>query len=135
MYSVQGKRRDRSALDILIDKYHSCKETMNIDRAEFSEHNVLVCPLPKCGHKWCKCCLKALASSQDRHRCKNGNIERLMKRKGWKYCPGECIYDAQDSLQKRSKEKQFLRMQDTGSKRDGMQPYDGQYPPFIIISR
>ncbi|KJA28169.1 hypothetical protein HYPSUDRAFT_129996 [Hypholoma sublateritium FD-334 SS-4] len=66
----------------------SCKEIMNVDRAEFGEHNILVCPLPRCAHKWCKCCLKALASSQDRHRCKNGNIERLMKRKGWKYCPG-----------------------------------------------
>ncbi|KAF8967707.1 hypothetical protein BDZ97DRAFT_1802901 [Flammula alnicola] len=65
-----------------------CKETMNIDREQFGEEHVLVCPLPRCGHKWCKSCLKTLASSEEHHRCKNGNIERLMKRKGWKYCPG-----------------------------------------------
>lgn len=65
-----------------------CKEVMNVDRGQFAQESVLVCPLPRCGHKWCKSCLKALASSQQHHRCKNSNIDRLMKRKGWKYCPG-----------------------------------------------
>ncbi|KAF9480533.1 hypothetical protein BDN70DRAFT_805202 [Pholiota conissans] len=65
-----------------------CKEVMNVDRVQFTEQSVLVCPLPRCGHKWCKSCLKTLASSQHQHKCKNSNIDRLMKRKGWKYCPG-----------------------------------------------
>ncbi|KAF8202186.1 hypothetical protein BJ912DRAFT_943999 [Pholiota molesta] len=65
-----------------------CKEVMNVDRGQFAQESVLVCPLPRCGHKWCKSCLKTLANSQQHHRCKNSNIDRLMKRKGWKYCPG-----------------------------------------------
>jgi hypothetical protein len=65
-----------------------CKESMNVDREQYGEQSVIVCPLPRCGHKWCKSCLKTVASSEENHRCKNGNIDRLMRRKGWKYCPG-----------------------------------------------
>ncbi|PPR00523.1 hypothetical protein CVT26_009909 [Gymnopilus dilepis] len=65
-----------------------CRQTMRIDREQYGAERVIVCPLPLCGHKWCKTCLKTLASSQENHRCKNNNIDRLMKKKGWKYCPG-----------------------------------------------
>ncbi len=40
---------------------------------------------------WCKNCLKGLKSLDDRHHCKNENIDRLMRRRGWKYCPGNLI--------------------------------------------
>ncbi|KAF8909307.1 hypothetical protein CPB84DRAFT_1765783 [Gymnopilus junonius] len=65
-----------------------CCQSMKIDREQYGQQSVIVCPLPQCGHMWCKSCIKTLASSQENHRCKNGNIDRLMKRKGWKYCPG-----------------------------------------------
>jgi len=65
-----------------------CAVTMNVDREQYGEENTLVCPLPRCGHKWCKSCNKTVASSEDNHRCKHGNIDRLVRRKGWRYCPG-----------------------------------------------
>ncbi|KAF8817475.1 hypothetical protein BYT27DRAFT_7199003 [Phlegmacium glaucopus] len=65
-----------------------CKQTMNVDRGEYATQRTIICPLPACRHKWCKECLKPLASSQTEHNCKQHGFDRLMRRKGWKYCPG-----------------------------------------------
>lgn len=64
---------------------------MHVDRVEYAQQNIIICPLPACAHKWCKSCHQTVASSEERHRCRHGNIERLMKRKGWKYCPGSWL--------------------------------------------
>jgi len=64
-----------------------CKETMNVDRGDYESQRIIMCPLPACRHTWCKECLKPQASSQTGHNCKQG-FERLMRKKGWKYCPG-----------------------------------------------
>jgi hypothetical protein len=63
---------------------------MNVDRGEYGSRRVIICPLPTCRHSWCKECLKpiSLASSQTEHNCKQHGFERLMRKKGWKYCPG-----------------------------------------------
>jgi len=65
-----------------------CKQTMNVDREEYGSQRIIVCPLPACLHSWCKECLKPLPSSQTEHNCKQHGFERLMRKKGWKYCPG-----------------------------------------------
>jgi len=64
-----------------------CKQTMNVDREDYGSQRIIICPLPACRHSWCKECLKPVASSQTKHNCTHG-IERLMRKKGWKYCPG-----------------------------------------------
>ncbi|KAF8159584.1 hypothetical protein B0H34DRAFT_704058 [Crassisporium funariophilum] len=71
-----------------------CKTTMNVDREDYGAQNVITCPLQTCSHKWCKSCNKTLASSEAAHNCKNNGLDRLMRRKGWKYCPG-CITPVQ----------------------------------------
>jgi len=65
-----------------------CKQTMNVDREEYGSQQIIMCPLPGCRHSWCKECLKPLASSKTDHNCKQHGFERLMRKKGWKYCPG-----------------------------------------------
>ena len=61
---------------------------MNVDREEYGSQRIIMCPLPACRHSWCKECLKPLASPQTEHKCKQQKFERLMRKKGWKYCPG-----------------------------------------------
>src|SRR6267378_1222011 len=98
-----------------------CTVTMNVDREQYGEENTLVCPLPRCGHKWCKSCNKTVASSEDNHRCKNGNIDRLVRRKGWRYCPGEV-----DHFKLSVVLHVCFRMYDPRAKRIGLQPYDSK---------
>ncbi|KAF9561217.1 hypothetical protein CPC08DRAFT_635653 [Agrocybe pediades] len=65
-----------------------CAETVNIEKESFGVQSVIKCPAEKCGHKWCNNCMKDLTNSSEGHRCKNGGISKLMRRKGWRYCPG-----------------------------------------------
>jgi hypothetical protein len=61
---------------------------MNVDREEYASQRIIICPLPACGHPWCKECLKSLANGDTEHNCKQQEFELLMQKKGWKYCPG-----------------------------------------------
>ncbi|KAF9054462.1 hypothetical protein BJ165DRAFT_1306121, partial [Panaeolus papilionaceus] len=65
-----------------------CHNGMTVDRESLQKENIVICPLSVCGQHWCKSCNKQIASSATKHRCKHVNIDRLMRRKGWKYCPG-----------------------------------------------
>ena len=94
---------------------------MSVDREQYGEENTLVCPLPRCGHKWCKSCNKTVASSEDNHRCKHGNIDRLVRRKGWRYCPGKV-----DHCKPPAALHVCFRMYDACAKRIGLQPYDSK---------
>ena len=62
---------------------------MNVDREEYGNQRIVICPLPACRRPWCKECLKPLAYSQlAKHDCKQDEFDELMQREGWKYCPG-----------------------------------------------
>ncbi|KAF8967706.1 hypothetical protein BDZ97DRAFT_1802896 [Flammula alnicola] len=67
-----------------------CKQSMNVDRQDFLslENNVVTCPLTRCRHRWCTECDKEVPFTETKHHCKNKKLDRLMRRKGWKYCPG-----------------------------------------------
>jgi len=65
-----------------------CNERISINRPEYGARKFIICQGRECGYKWCRDCLKPIRCLDDRHRCKNENIERLMRRRGWKYCPG-----------------------------------------------
>jgi len=88
-------KQDLDKLDALQLISHSvtfhcpkCKQSTNVDRGECASQRIITCPLPACRHSWCKECLKPLANSQTEHNCKLHGFERLMRKKGWKYCPG-----------------------------------------------
>lgn len=66
----------------------SCHESMFVVRQEYLEQDVLRCPLPRCGHRWCKACKKTITGANNKHACKADKLDRLMRKKGWRYCPG-----------------------------------------------
>ena len=61
---------------------------MNVDRKDYGNQRIIICPLPACRHPWCKECLKSVAGYQAVHDCKQDQFDELMQEKGWKYCPG-----------------------------------------------
>ncbi|KDR79183.1 hypothetical protein GALMADRAFT_63037 [Galerina marginata CBS 339.88] len=66
----------------------SCKKSMHVDRQDYVANNILTCPLPPCQYKWCRDCEMEIGLLNTEHHCKNKKLDRLMRRKGWKYCPG-----------------------------------------------
>ncbi|KAF9531700.1 hypothetical protein CPB83DRAFT_761197 [Crepidotus variabilis] len=67
---------------------HRCNHRMDMPRGDYNDKTVISCTRTGCAFHWCKNCNKALGGVEERHKCKNENIERLMRRRGWKYCPG-----------------------------------------------
>ncbi|KAF8216876.1 hypothetical protein K438DRAFT_1797974 [Mycena galopus ATCC 62051] len=67
----------------------SCKESVFVDRTEYEAAPILVCPLPKCNYAWCKSCQQTIPMDGPKHSCDGSSeLEHLMKRRGWKHCPG-----------------------------------------------
>lgn len=73
---------------------YRCKRSMLVDRKEYSALRLISCPLPACGQRWCKDCGKVVDDSTTKHRCKDKTLNRVMKKKGWRYCPGLCSLSA-----------------------------------------
>ncbi|KAJ6609457.1 hypothetical protein B0H10DRAFT_2438513 [Mycena sp. CBHHK59/15] len=66
-----------------------CKESIFVDRTEYEASPTLVCPLPACDHVWCKACQQTIDVAGPQHSCDGSSeLEHLMKRRGWKHCPG-----------------------------------------------
>ncbi|KAF7370312.1 RING-type domain-containing protein [Mycena sanguinolenta] len=66
-----------------------CKESVFVDRAEYEAEQILVCPLPRCNYAWCKACQQSIPMDGPKHSCDGSSeLEHLMKRRGWKHCPG-----------------------------------------------
>ncbi|KAJ6456123.1 hypothetical protein C8R45DRAFT_1064835 [Mycena sanguinolenta] len=66
-----------------------CKESVFVDRAEYEAEQILVCPLPRCNYAWCKACQQTIPMDGPKHSCDGSSeLEHLMKRRGWKHCPG-----------------------------------------------
>jgi len=77
-----------SAYSILLH-CRKCQQTMFVDREEHQESKLLVCPLPGCQHVWCKLCQQTIDTFESQHSCDGSSeLSHLMKRSGWKYCPG-----------------------------------------------
>ncbi|KAJ7708982.1 hypothetical protein B0H17DRAFT_1000084 [Mycena rosella] len=77
-----------ASLSILLH-CRKCKQSMFVDRAEYDEAPILVCPLPRCNHAWCKACQQTILVHGPEHSCDgSAELEHLMKRRGWKHCPG-----------------------------------------------
>jgi len=66
-----------------------CRRSTFVDKEDFHDMEILICPLPDCYHIWCKACQQPITLNGTKHSC-DGSLEldRLMNEKGWKYCPG-----------------------------------------------
>ncbi|KAJ7307075.1 hypothetical protein DFH08DRAFT_901173 [Mycena albidolilacea] len=77
-----------ASLSILLH-CRKCKESVFVDRAEYEAAPILVCPLPRCNHAWCKSCQQVIPIDGPKHSCDGSSeLEHLMKSRGWKHCPG-----------------------------------------------
>ncbi|KAJ6620552.1 hypothetical protein B0H10DRAFT_2215829 [Mycena sp. CBHHK59/15] len=77
-----------ASLSILLH-CRKCKESVFVDRTEYEASPILVCPLPACDHVWCKACQQTIDVAGPQHSCDGSSeLEHLMKRRGWKHCPG-----------------------------------------------
>ncbi|KAF9054480.1 hypothetical protein BJ165DRAFT_1439171 [Panaeolus papilionaceus] len=66
-----------------------CRESIFIDRQEYTTATTLYCPLPRCDHLWCKLCQQSIPITGPEHSCDGSSeLKDLMKRKGWRHCPG-----------------------------------------------
>ena len=58
-------------------------------RQDYFDNSVMTClSSAGCAHRWCRDCEKEVGDKEIHH-CKNKKLDRLMRRKGWKYCPGK----------------------------------------------
>lgn len=66
-----------------------CEQAVFVDKDEFNEQSVLVCPLRGCNHIWCKACSRTIEIGGPRHSCDGtSELRHLMDQQGWKNCPG-----------------------------------------------
>ncbi|KAJ7180888.1 hypothetical protein C8R46DRAFT_594866 [Mycena filopes] len=66
-----------------------CKQSVFVDRTEYEAAPILACPLPRCNYAWCKACQQTIPMDGPKHSCDGSSeLEHLMKRRGWKHCPG-----------------------------------------------
>jgi len=65
-----------------------CKRSFFVDKQDFEDTETISCPLRRCKHIWCKTCQQTLKQGGPRHSCAGLlELDRLVKQKGWKYCP------------------------------------------------
>lgn len=66
-----------------------CRQSVLVDKDDHASASILICPVPKCGHMWCKTCYQPVESEfEEDHSCDGSKeLEKLMKAQGWKNCP------------------------------------------------
>lgn len=103
---------------------------MAVDRQDYFDNPIMTCPFTECCHRWCRDCGKEMEGGSELHHCKNKKLDRLMRRKGWRYCPGEfklvcTVLNTDFTLP-------FTRLPHTNPKRSRMQSYDGNSPVDVM---
>ncbi|KAI5984031.1 hypothetical protein EDD15DRAFT_1809092 [Pisolithus albus] len=64
-----------------------CNQSAFVDRADAIASDNMRCPLPRCGHVWCKKCQQTIENNVE-HSCDGSKeFENLVQQKQWKYCP------------------------------------------------
>lgn len=65
-----------------------CKRSAFVDRQDYDFMRNISCPLRDCNHVWCKECQQTIIPGGPKHSCDgSAELDRLVKRKGWRYCP------------------------------------------------
>ncbi|KAE9393084.1 hypothetical protein BT96DRAFT_924279, partial [Gymnopus androsaceus JB14] len=73
---------------MMLLQYNARKLRLSIE-IEYQEEVIVTCPLPGCGHAWCKTCMQDIDFGGPPHSCDGSNeLASLMREKGWKACPG-----------------------------------------------
>src|ERR1700722_3759925 len=68
-----------------------CEKSFFADKEEYNATPILACPLPWCGHLWCKNCQQSVVHDSW-HSCDGSTeLDQLMIEKGWKPCPGKFL--------------------------------------------
>ncbi|EKM59293.1 uncharacterized protein PHACADRAFT_86563, partial [Phanerochaete carnosa HHB-10118-sp] len=66
-----------------------CQQTIFVDKEEYNEQSLIVCPLRGCNYIWCKACSRAIEIGGPPHSCDGSSeLNHLMTQQGWKICPG-----------------------------------------------
>ncbi|TFK26232.1 hypothetical protein FA15DRAFT_667730 [Coprinopsis marcescibilis] len=65
-----------------------CHNSDLVPRKEYLQAKVLACSSRGCLNKWCKYCSKPITDTKGKHSCKGDGFDKMMKKKGWRYCPG-----------------------------------------------
>ncbi|KAL6309201.1 hypothetical protein BKA93DRAFT_425367 [Sparassis latifolia] len=66
-----------------------CQGSAFVDKQDLEDTKTLACPLPNCNYIWCKACQQSITIGGPQHSCDGSSeLDDLMKRRGWKYCPG-----------------------------------------------
>lgn len=67
-----------------------CRQSVLVDKDDHATAAILNCPMPSCGHMWCKKCYQTVESEEESdHSCDGSKeLDKLMKVHGWKRCPG-----------------------------------------------
>jgi hypothetical protein len=64
-------------------------QSVFVDKEEFLQFDILICPVPGCNCLWHKPCGQEIPEDGV-HECDGSSqFNDLMKEEGWKYCPGE----------------------------------------------
>lgn len=91
LYSVCSFSEHSTHLQI--DASFRCKNTMFVDRSEYTKQKFITCPWPRCQHRWCKACDGDASKSCSpslfgpTHRCQD-SIHSLVRQNEWRPCPG-----------------------------------------------
>ncbi|KAG8982681.1 hypothetical protein FRB90_006627 [Tulasnella sp. 427] len=66
-----------------------CRQSVLVDKDDHATVSILTCPVPDCGHMWCKKCYQPVESaSESDHSCDGTKeLDKLMQSEGWKKCP------------------------------------------------
>ncbi|KAI6141899.1 hypothetical protein BKA82DRAFT_1002995 [Pisolithus tinctorius] len=65
-----------------------CNQSAFVDRADVLASDRMQCPVPRCGHVWCKKCQQTIENNDVEHSCDGSKeFENLVKQQQWKYCP------------------------------------------------
>jgi len=69
-----------------------CTQASFFLKMEFEETRNFKCPSAGCNSVWCKDCQQEITSDGPEHSCDGSlELERLVREKGWKYCPSKFI--------------------------------------------
>ncbi|KAI6126545.1 hypothetical protein F5141DRAFT_1081609 [Pisolithus sp. B1] len=64
-----------------------CNQSAFVDRADVIASDRMQCPVPRCGHVWCKKCQQTIENNVE-HSCDGSKeFENLVQQQNWKYCP------------------------------------------------
>jgi hypothetical protein len=91
--SIVASQVYQAVTQTMSDTVRRCKQTFFADKQDLAQTDRIVCPLPRCGHIWCRECQQPLSPNGAQHSC-DGVLElnHLIAQRGWCRCPSKLSY-------------------------------------------